>query len=269
MSLTRTAARLALYQALLADPVVTAICGDAIYDSRIGNFSAREPVPVVVLSTEGAKGEAWDSQNGGPSFKEVSGLTFEMALRAVEFDETGEIVGYATPITDREMEATLDALEDRILEIAAGKALAGSTSLSPELRAVRSVVRRLAHYESERFTAEDVGEKLAIRLLTAHVELIGDDEPASIWAVPTGPFAGLPNPLRTICAGLPEGSSGHQTCSLIASKYPVPAPPTGAGSGPATVGLTIAPQLLTPGVPPIGPGQNPPATGLVVPLSQG
>ncbi|MGF3027528.1 hypothetical protein ACQVP2_32580 [Methylobacterium aquaticum] len=265
MSLTRTAARLALYQALLTDPVVTAICGDAIYDSKIGNFSSREPVPVVILSTEGAKGEAWNPQNGGPPFNELCGITFETALRAVEFDEAGQIVGYATPITDREMEATLDALEDRLLWIVSGQDPIARAPRA-EVRAVRKVVRRLVRYESERFTAEDIGEKLAIRLTTAQVELVGEEAPVSIWDTPTGSFAGLPDPLRTICAGQPEGSSGYETCRLIASKYPVPAPPSGAGTQPATVGLVIAPQPLAPGVPPIGPGQNPPETGLVVPL---
>lgn len=263
MSLTRTAARLALYQLLLADPVIRAICDGAIYDSKLGNFRARAPRPTVIFSTEGSKGEAWDSQNGGPSFNDLTGLTFEMALRAVELDDQGQVIGYITPVTDKEMEAELDALEDRILWLVGGK------SAAPEARAVRKVIRRVARYESERFISEDIGEKLALRLLNVHVELIGDDTPASIWDLPTGPFAGLPDPLRTICDGLPEGSSGYETCRLIASKYPVPAPPTGAGSSPAIVGLTIAPQPLTPGVPPTGPGQNPPATGLVVPLSQG
>ncbi|ACL57426.1 hypothetical protein [Methylobacterium nodulans] len=256
MSLKRTAARLAMYQGMLADPVFQTICQDCIWDSRIGNFNAREPHPVVILTTEDSRGRAWNPQNGGPPFDDSAGLTFEIALRTVEFDEAGEFLGYGTPVTDREAEAILDVLEDRILW------LAGSSAG----RLVRKVIRRVTGYESERFATEDIGEKLAIRLLTVHVELIGD-EAASVWDARPGEFRALPDPLRTVCEAMPIGSSGYQTCALIAGKYPPvagqPAP------RPLTVGMTIAPQPLVEGEPVIPPEQNPPSTSIIVPLDQG
>ena len=46
MALARTALRLAAIPTLLADPVVTALCGPRVFDSRIYRLDSAEPVPL-------------------------------------------------------------------------------------------------------------------------------------------------------------------------------------------------------------------------------
>lgn len=51
----------------------------------------------------------------------------------------------------------------------------------------------------------------------------GDD--AGAYAVDPGvPFAGLPDPLRSVCAKLNSSSAGWKTCTAIASRLTTPAP---------------------------------------------
>lgn len=258
MSMERTALRLSVERALLADPVVTAICENRIFDSRMQDFKAGEPVPVVIMTTEQAKGEAWGENNGGPPFNNICALTFEIALRSTEIDDRGDLIGYGTPVTDRELEAILDMLETRISWVMA-------ESRTPEAELVRKVLRRIARYESERFTTDDTAEKLAIRLVTLHVELIGE-EPRASWDVPPGDFNLLPDPLRTVCAAMPEGSSGYLTCKLIESKFP-PRTIREITRTPATIGLVVSPQNLSPQHPdPIPLADDPPAVVTTVPL---
>ena len=52
--------------------------------------------------------------------------------------------------------------------------------------------------------------------MTFRVELKGED--IDFRALPTGPFAILPDPLRTVAESLPEGSPGLLTCQMIAAE---------------------------------------------------
>jgi hypothetical protein len=55
--------------------------------------------------------------------------------------------------------------------------------------------------------------------VTLSVELKGEDQ-LDATVVPEGPFANLPDPLRTVCQLMPEGSSGHQVCNMISTALP-------------------------------------------------
>ena len=65
MSLARTALRLAAIAALETHPVIAARCPGRIFDSRVGDFNHREPVPVIIVTTEELHGEPFNPQNGG------------------------------------------------------------------------------------------------------------------------------------------------------------------------------------------------------------
>jgi len=202
MSLARTALRLQAIEALNADPVVDFFVQGRIYDSRIADFDHREPVPVMVLTTEEDEAEAWSKNNGGAPFNHVCDLVIEIAMNAVSGQGDEMALNYVG--TDRELEAMLDLLEERAVEAIT----AGETPQAYLLRT--AVTRRVPKMKSSRFATDQTGEKLAIRLLTLRVELKGEDQ-RDVRDVPAGPFAQLPEPLRTVAAGLPEGS-GRQTC---------------------------------------------------------
>ncbi len=242
-ALARTALRLAGIEALNADPVIAAACAGRVYDSLIGAFQSTDPVPVIVLASEDDRGEAYSANNGGPPFDQIVDLTLEITVCASVADS--DDIDVFVPATDRESELLIDLLEQRAVDALT----AGDT---PQSRLLRKVVtRRVTAYRSVRYASEDTGVKLARRLVALTAVLKGDDTDAR--DEPEGPFAVLPDPLRTVAASLPAGSSGALTClALVARIDPsaVPSPGSVATPAPApaavALGLTYAPQRLTP-----------------------
>jgi hypothetical protein len=329
-ALARTALRLAAIEALKADPVIAALCGTRIYDSRIEDFSATEAVPMIVLLSEKMEGEAWSKNNGGPPFDDRCDLTVEIAMRAVARDEDDEPF-LGTVETSAEMEAALDTLEQRVL----GALTIADTPQSLLVR--QAVTRRVSKQESTRYVSPDSEAKAAMRQLNLTVELKGEDQrdarqlaspvvaasadpgnhgngtltlldpgfddtiiagsyavafsdathftvtdPRGVTAagfvgrdfnggvrfvieaggtafaagdgftlqVTQGPYAALPDPLRTVCEALPDGSAGALICQAIAGAYGAPAAiPFFTGAE-----MTVAPQ------PALDPAAPPPAT---------
>lgn len=240
MSLARTALRLAAVEALKVDPVIAALCAGRIYDSRIGDFSHREPVPVIILRTEDDQGGAFSRQNGGAPFDRTCDLTIEVAMQALAVDQDGAVLGIGTPATDRELEAVLDLIEERAVEVLT----VGDSAMA---RLVRQVTRRVTRVGSTRFATDDTGERLAIRLVSLAAELKGEDR--DITVAPAGPFAKLPDPLRTVCAALPAGSSGAVVCQMIVDALPAETLTPFAGAD-----LTLQP---VPSLSPAGPPKPP------------
>lgn len=206
MSLARTALRLAAVEALNADPTIAILCLGNVYDSRIGNLEADEPVPVITVYTEDDAGEAFSSNNGGPPFDETCELLLEIAMRAVVPGSQDGELGIAE--SDRELEALVDLLEARSIE-------ALTIGDTPQSRLIRQkVTRRAASFKSMRFTTDDTGIKLAIRMVNLTVELKGDDRTDATTVV-TGPYAALPEPLRSVARSLPDGSSAKALCDRL------------------------------------------------------
>jgi predicted nucleic acid-binding protein len=236
MSLARTALRLAAVEALTTDAVIAALCDKRVYDSRLTDFDREEPVPVLIVTTDDDQGEAY-SQNGGPPFDTTVELSIEIAMKAVAVDDQNQVVGIGSPATDRELEASLDLLEERAVAVLATNAL------------VRKVTRRVTRKKSVRFVTDDVGEKLAVRFVTLTAALKGEERHA--LDLPTGPFARLPDPLRTVCVAMPEGSSARATCQMIFDALPPLAaePFTGAN-------LALQPSALSPSGPPVRADQE-------------
>ena len=236
MTLARTALRLAAVEALAADPVIAALCDKRVFDSRLTDFDRKEPVPVLIVATDDDQGEAY-SQNGGLPFDLTVDLSIEIAMKAVAVDDQDEVVGIGTPATDRELEAALDLLEERAVAVLT----AGD---SAQARLVRQVTRRISRKKSVRFVTDETGEKLAIRLVTFSASLKGEERHA--LDLPTGPFARLPDPLRTVCEGMPVGSSAREICQMIFDALPpLDAEPfTGAD-------LALQPSQLSPAAPPV------------------
>lgn len=228
MSLARTALRLAVSRDLLADPVIAALCPGRIYDSAMDPLTSENFRPIITITTEDDDGEAFDKQNGGVPFDQTCDLVLEIAMAA---KGDGEDADPLIPVTDRELEAMLDLVEHRAVEII-------TVGEGPAL--TRKVSRRVPKFKSSRFPDNENGLRLAIRVVTLSVELKGEDQ-LDAREVPAGPFANLPDPLRTICKALPAGSSGYLVCEMI----------SGALS-PASVDffdgadITMRPDLSTP-----------------------
>lgn len=244
MSLIRTALRLQAIEALNADPVIAATVAGRVYDSRIAAFDHRDPVPTILLTTEETKGDAWDRQNGGEPFGLTCDLVLEVAMNAlgevaVAGGDPFEAIGYAA--TDRELEALLDLIEHRAIHALT----AGDTAAARLLR--RAVVKRVSRMASSRFATDQTGEKFAVHLLTLTVWLFDEvqDDP---FAPPTGEFAALPQPLRSIAEASDPNGSVRATCQLLAAQFGGVAPPP--PNPLAGADLVLAPQGLDPAVTP-------------------
>lgn len=215
MTLARTALRLQAIRTLLADPVIDGLCQGRIFDSRIGDLDEAEPVPTIVLFTEEDDARAYSANNGGKPFKHECDLVLEIAMTASEKDRAGNIA-IGSPATDSELEAFLDLIEERAVDVL-------TVGETPEATLLReAVTRRVTRAKSSRFATEQ-GIRLAIRLVTLTTE-IKDEGELDARVTPIGPFALLPEPLRSVAEAMPEGYSGRATCELLVSKMSPRAP---------------------------------------------
>lgn len=248
MTLARTALRLQAVLALLADPVLDELCRGRIYDSRIGDFDEREPVPTIVLSTDEDDAKAWSKNDGGPPFNHVCDLVLEIAMmvrRSFNDPALGDVEGIGPPETDSQLEAYLDVLEERAVTVLG----VGDTAEARLLQ--EAVTRRITRARSVRL-ATDQGVRYATRFLTLTVELKGDDgDPEALDdEAPDDAYAVLPEPLRSVARAMPTGFSGRGTCDRIARMLALLPPDPGAAPLFAGVDLVIAPQTLSAAVTP-------------------
>lgn len=221
----RLGLRLAAVQMLREDAFVLAATGGQVLDSQSG---ATEPAekPIVLVHTESTDGKAWSDNNGGPPFALDCDVIFEIT-HVASIENDGEVVLYR-PVTTAELEAGLDLLEWRIPIVLAF----ADTALGAACR--RNVLKRVTAYQSERFE-DDEGVKRASRLLRLTCELVEDDETVihPDDPAPIGPFAALPEPLRSLAPLFPDGSSGHsvlvQAAAALAAASQPPADPAFTG----------------------------------------
>ena len=229
MSLARTALRLQVIEALNSHPVIDGQCMGRVYDSRIGNFDDKEPVPVITVATEDLSGEAWNQQNGGAPFNDSCNLVLDIGMAQFVEDQDDQFI--FRPETDAELEAALDLIEQCAEWILTeGKTHPRARQQTPAGKLLlKAVTRRVSKRDSQRFSPDDGGERLAIHMLTFRVELKG--EQIDSYAIAPGPFGALPDPLRTVAEAMVEGSSGYLTCLKIAQDLdraitPVSTPPS-------------------------------------------
>lgn len=251
MSLSRTALRLCV-AALLKGSAASrpTIAENRVYDSRISDLAPEtveaDAKPTIIVLTDGDEGEALSKQNGGPPFRRNVDLVLELAMvQAVRGGDASEwVVGY--PDTDARHEASLDFIEFQILQEL-------SSSLSPLAIAFRKFAR-IVKEESHRQVLDDSGVKLACRIVTLTCDVAEGQMPIfNSSSVPVG-AAALPEPLRSVAALLPEGSSGADGVKgIVAALTPKKADPLagidivvdanpGAESDDDTVTITFDPQ---------------------------
>jgi hypothetical protein len=215
MTVARTALRLMVTQAIKGtEPARPTIAEGRVYDSRISPESpdtfSEDAKPVVIVLTDGDEGEALSDQNGGPPFHRRIDLVFDIGMVVQEKapDDGGDyVVGY--PDTDARAEASLDVLQTQIVRFL-------SASSDPLAIMFQRFVRPWKQ-ESHRQVEDNTSVKLARRLFTMTCEVNDDCYPllAPGADIPEG-LAVLPEPLRTVCALMPPGSAGADTCAAIA-----------------------------------------------------
>lgn len=248
MSLIRTALRLQAIEALNSDPVIDGMVQGRVYDSRISAFDHREPMPTILVTAEETKGEPWSHQNGGAPFGLTCDLTLEIAMNAlgivtgtdgtpiIDPDTNSPMQGVGYVGTDRKLEAALDLIEERAIDILTR----GETSQAQLLST--TVIKRCVEMKSSRFGTDQTSERFAVRLLTLTVALF-TPEPDDAFDVPTGPYALLPQPLRAIAEASAPAGSVRATCDLLVNRLsPLPAPVAPAPFSGAD--MILAPQAL-------------------------
>lgn len=208
----RLGLRLAAVEVLRADPFVLAATGGKVLDSQSG-ATEPAPLPIILVHTETMEGQAWSANNGGPPFNASCDIVFE--ITHVASDENEDDVVLYRPVTTAELEAGLDLLEGRIPRVLAF----AEGALAVAMR--RTVLKRITALHSERFE-DDQGVRRASRLLRLTCDLVEDQEDDPADALPTGPFAALPEPLRSLAPLLPAGSSGRSVLEQAAAALPGP-----------------------------------------------
>ncbi|WP_375455719.1 hypothetical protein [uncultured Methylobacterium sp.] len=223
MSLGLTALRLQAVAALNSHPVIARLCDGRVYDSQIGDFDHRQPVPVIVVTTEELHGDGLSANNGGTPFEDACDLVLEVMMCATEGAD-GE-TAVVNPVTDRELEAVLNLIAwcaETMLTL--GRPHPANRSTPEGRLLLAAVTRRVTKRTVSRFSTDQAGVKLALHLITFRVEVKGDDR-GDARSPPSGPYAALPNPLRSVCEAAPEGSSAEGICRLlVAALPPVPVP---------------------------------------------
>ncbi|MEE7460683.1 hypothetical protein MFUR16E_04715 [Methylobacterium fujisawaense] len=218
MSLNLTALRLQAIEALNSHPTIAALCPGRVYDSRVGDFDQREPVPVIIVTSEELEGDALSHNNGGLPFRDMCDLVLEVAMNVLDGDGDDAFIG--APATDREMEASLNLISwcaEQMLTTGRPYPLARPTPAG--LILTRAVTRRVHRRRMTRFANDQTGEKLAIHLITYRVEV--KTETPDARALPTGTYAALPDPLRTVCAAATDPSA-QQVCRMLAAAVALP-----------------------------------------------
>lgn len=232
-ALVRMGLRLAAIELLRADAPFTAMVGDRVFDSEMAEIQPGEaPMPIALVHTERTQGRAYDPHSGGPPFDLECDLTIELAHVASAKNDDGSIELFR-PVTTAEMEAGLDLMESRLAVVLAH----GESALALGLR--KHALKRVVSIESQRFETDDAGVKIASRLVTLTCDL--HIEQPRVWygttptgaggaqapaagsdALPSGPFASLPSPLRELAELMPEGGYGRGVLLQVAAILPSP-----------------------------------------------
>jgi hypothetical protein len=208
------------------------IAGGSVFDSRIEAINLSDDQPIagaIAVYTEQDEGEALDKGNGGPPFVSMVDLILEITMqsRVVQADGTYVVI---RPVTDDELEATLDLIETQ-----AEDSLFRSYAKNSVL--FRLAAKRPDKKLSLRFTDPKEGQKLAVRYVTYTIE-IDDREVPVLDGTRTG-FDTLPYPFSAIAPQWPPGPE-QEKATVIAALLAGITPPAFKG-----VIATVTPPAST------------------------
>jgi len=230
MSLARLALRLAAIEALCPAATVTTgpyptVAANRVFDSRIDLIAgavspeditvalrALENKPVLTVYTEEHESRPYGSSLHPPAEQFVELVVEAMiaisgTVEIEQQDGSVETVGTIdAPATDRQHEAILDVLESQVRYLLNPATRAPSGTLlgkvAMECREITSVPQR----------ASDRAIRLAARTIRFRLKLKNE-----VWPAASGK---LPEPLATVAAALPAGSSGAALCASLLPLIP-------------------------------------------------
>lgn len=250
MSLARLALRLATIEALRPTSSIAGngpwptLAGIRVFDSRLdpiedlGDLGPGEDCPVVCVYTNEDEGKAAQAR-GGPPFFDTVDLEFEISIVVKvpsDADPTVYVVG--EPLTDPELEASLDFLEAQIRFVL----LYGPTG---EIWRHISKSRVHAPHSAPHRSSEE-GARLAKRTMKWRVEIRDDCWDPAPATTPTG-NAVLPNPLQWLAGQLASGSYGAKIIAGLAAEPTAPVMPLAVPLDTVTLTETVvAPGGVSP-----------------------
>ena len=217
MSLTRTALRLVVLEAIKG----ATIADNRVFDSRMDDLApdafTGDELPTAILLTDKDEGSSLSEQNGGPPFMRETELSIELGMtqRVRNVSEEGaapeEFLIY--PDTDARLEAALDTFEFQIVR----HLQYADTDLCILFRRFWRIMK----YDCHRQVMDEVGVKVACRVLTLHCK--SNDDRVIIYnsvtdTLPTG-YNVLPDPLKSVCNLMPLGSGGRDICDIVSAAY--------------------------------------------------
>ena len=220
--LSRLALRLAAVEALAPTAALTTglwptVAAGRVFDSRqtpLDGLVDEEARPLIVVYTEGAEARPFGDGKTRPDHI-VCDLVVELMLivkGAVELQRPdGTVVtegAVGTPIMERQHEALLDLLEAQVT-----RRLRGEVDVDTDTLRFRAVAKEIGAITSVPQRDETRTERLAARTLVFSCRIPADAWPAQ------GALAGvarLPEPLASVYAGLPAGSSARAAAGLVA-----------------------------------------------------
>ncbi len=233
-ALARTCLRLAACAALRN----ATLAGENVFDSRIEavNLAKQAVAGAIAVYTEQEDGEALDSMNG-PPFRPTVDLVLEISMQVKGPVAPDGSYSIGTPITDDELEASIDLIEAQA-ESALFRAYATNSVL------FRQVARFSRRKNSIRFTDPQGGAKLATRYVTFGIEIADEDAPVEYAPTLTG-FDRLPPTFAKIARAWPMGSVESEKALQIAAALAGTAPP-------AFRGVTATVQMVPSEPPEVG-----------------
>jgi hypothetical protein len=220
MALGRLALRLASIEALNPgaraddDPLPT-LAGNMIYDSAfdpIDDLDPRNAHPIVVVMTDDDDADAKGPGGYGPPFLSTVDLCFDVSVVVMHKEEGAAEYEPACPQEDGELAASLDLLEAQLL-------FALFNGPSGKLWRKMTARRVLSYSSTPHFTGEE-RIRLARRTVKLKVQIADDAYDPAPLATPEG-IARLPEPLRTVVAGLVENGYGAKLGAGLAGLAPV------------------------------------------------
>ena len=220
MALGRLALRLASIEALnpgarASDAPYPTLAGRMVFDSLFDPIDDLNPAnehPIIVVSTEDDDADAKGPGGYGPPFLSTIDLGFDLSVVIMHRDNDNADYEPLCPQEDGELAASLDLLEAQLL-FALFKGPSGALWR-------KMTARRVLSYSSVPHFSGEERIRLARRTVKLKTQIADDAYDPAPLETPEG-IDRLPEPLRSVVAGLVENGYGAKLGAGIAASAPV------------------------------------------------
>lgn len=217
MSLDRAALRLAAVMSIANgyEAPFPTIARDGVFDSRVDPIEGGkigDMAPIVLVFTDDDDGESLSGNNGGPPFRHIVKLIFELSIGMVgqlidgqgaplKDDQDEPILGLLPIATEPELELMLDLFEHQIMDVFR-RPLGNPWAM----RLLDKHIVRVEQWSSMRFVEREGQKRLALRQIVASVQLPQQDDMVVIGDAPP---ATIPEPLGSLLDDIIEADGPY------------------------------------------------------------